>query len=89
MAHYQKTCGYVVDAYCHLLLGRSDDQLYDMEFSKSDIIKAKIFRDRFQERDVFRNIIAKEMGVSVGLVGKLQKIYMEHQAREQLRCTGL
>lgn len=46
-----------------------------------EINKAKQFRDKFQDRDDFRNIIAEEMGVSTALVRKLQKLYREHQNR--------
>jgi hypothetical protein len=89
MVRYQKTTGYIADAYSHLLLGRSENDLYDMEYTKSEIHKAKIFRDKYQNRSMFKSVVAKEMGVSTGLVERLQKIYSEYQEREMIACTGL
>jgi hypothetical protein len=81
MAGGMKSVGYIADAYSHLLLGRTDDDLYNMEYTKYDIQKAKLFRDKYQERSMFRDLIAAEMGVSVPLIAKLQKIYRDHTAR--------
>jgi hypothetical protein len=76
-----KTTGYVADAYSHLLLGRTDDDLFDMEFTKSDIRTAREFLEKYQDRSMFPSNIAREIGISIPLVAKLKKIYREHQNR--------